>query len=119
MPAEAQPHRPQDAPGGGPQPIAVHQVLATLSYGDAISNHAMGIQRVLRRAGYASEIFVETADRRVEHLTRDYRELVDCSSADNILIHHFSIQSRASRLAYALPDRMILVYHNITPPEYF
>ncbi len=96
-----------------------HQVLATLSYGDAISNHAIGIQRVLRAAGYVSEIFVETADRRVEHLTRDYRELVDCSSADNILIHHFSIQSRASRLAYALPDRMILVYHNITPPEYF
>jgi hypothetical protein len=38
---------------------------------------------------------------------------------DNILIHHFSIGSRASRTAYALPDRMVLVYHNITPPEYF
>ena len=22
-------------------------------------------------------------------------------------------------MAYALPDRMVLVYHNITPPEYF
>jgi len=106
-------------PGGGTRPIAVHQVLATLSYGDAISNEAMGIQRVLIRAGYASEIFVETADRRVEHLTRDYRDLPASSSADNILVHHFSIQSRASRLAFALPDRMILVYHNITPPEYF
>jgi glycosyltransferase involved in cell wall biosynthesis len=36
-----------------------------------------------------------------------------------VLIHHFSIGSRASRTAYALPGRMILVYHNITPPEYF
>ena len=41
------------------------------------------------------------------------------SHPDNILIHHFSIGSRASRVAYALPDRMALVYHNITPPEYF
>ncbi len=98
---------------------AVHQVMATLSYGDAISNEAIGIRRVLRAAGYASDIFVETCDRLVEHLTRDYRELLQRPDGDDILIHHFSIQSRASRLAFALPDRMILVYHNITPPEYF
>jgi L-malate glycosyltransferase len=116
---EARLDRPRDAQPRAQQRIAVHQVLATLGYGDAISNHAIGIQRVLRRAGYASDIFVETADRRVQQLTRDYRELLDSSSADNILVHHFSIQSRASRLAFALPDRMILVYHNITPPEYF
>ena len=98
---------------------AVHQVLATLGYGDAIGHEVLGIQRVLRAAGYASEIFVETADPRLEHLTRDYRDLIDESSPDNVLIHHFSIGSRASRVAYALPDKMVLVYHNITPPEFF
>ena len=97
----------------------VHQVLATLGYGDAIGHEVLGIQRVLRSAGFASEIFVETADRRLEHLTRDYRELLDRSHPDNLLIHHFSIGSRASRVAYALPDRMAIVYHNITPPVYF
>ena len=100
-------------------PPAVHQVLATLGYGDAIGNEVLGIQRVLRRAGYESEIFVETADWRLEHLTVDYRDLPDASHPDNVLFHHFSIGSRASRVAYALPDRMVLVYHNITPPEYF
>ena len=30
---------------------AVHQVLATLGYGDAIGNEVLGIQRVLRAAG--------------------------------------------------------------------
>jgi glycosyltransferase involved in cell wall biosynthesis len=99
--------------------VAIHQVLATLGYGDAIGHEVLGIQRVLREAGYASEIFVQTADPRLEHLTRDYRELAEVSDPDNILIHHFSIGSRASRMAYALPDRMVLVYHNITPPEYF
>jgi L-malate glycosyltransferase len=97
----------------------VHQVLATLGYGDAIGHEVLGIQRVLREAGYTSDIFVETADSRLEPLTRDYRDLIDASSPDNILIHHFSIGSRASRIAFALPDRMVLVYHNITPPEYF
>jgi L-malate glycosyltransferase len=98
---------------------AVHQVLATLGYGDAIGNEVLGIQRVLRAAGYPSEIFVETADSRLEHLTEDYRDLPGASHPDNILLHHFSLGSRASRMAYALPERMALVYHNITPPEYF
>ena len=97
----------------------VHQVLATLGYGDAIGHEVLGIQRVLQGAGYESEIFVETADRRLEHLTTDYREMVGAIAPGDVLIHHFSIGSRASRTAYALPGRMALVYHNITPPEYF
>jgi len=99
--------------------ISIHQVLATLGYGDAIGHEVLGIQRVLRGAGYESEIFVETADHRLEPLTRDYRELIDASRSDNLLLHHFSLGSRASRTAFALPDRMALIYHNITPPEYF
>ena len=100
-------------------PVAIHQVLATLGYGDAIGHEVLGIQRVLRGAGYESEIFVQTADPRLVDQTLEYLDLPDASHPDNILIHHFSIGSRASRLAYALPDRMVLVYHNITPPEFF
>jgi glycosyltransferase involved in cell wall biosynthesis len=99
--------------------MQVHQVLATFGYGDAIGNEVIGIQRVLRAAGYESDIFVEAADHRLESMTRDYRELVDVSHPDNLLFHHFSLASKASRLAYALPDRMALIYHNITPPEFF
>ncbi len=98
---------------------SVHQVLATLSYGDAIGNEVLAIRSVLRDAGYESEIFAGTADSRLEDLMQDYRDLPAVSRPENILIHHFSLGSRTSRIAYALPDRMILVYHNVTPPEYF
>jgi glycosyltransferase involved in cell wall biosynthesis len=74
---------------------------------------------VLRSAGYESEIFVETADPRLEPLTIEYLDMVGAIAPEDVLIHHFSIGSRASRTAYALPGRMALVYHNITPPEYF
>ena len=97
----------------------VHQVLASLGYGDAIGNSVLGIRRALRAAGYDSRIYVETADERLEAETHDYRELVDDVQDGDLLLHHFSIGSRASRTAYALPCRMMLLYHNITPPEYF
>src|SRR5262245_56631915 len=90
----------------------VHQVLATLGYGDAIGHEVLGIRRALRSAGFVSDIFVETSDPWLEALTRDYRDLIDESRPDNVLIHHFSIGSRASRLAFALADKMALVYHN-------
>ena len=53
----------------------VHQILATLGYGDAIGNEVLGICRTLRAAGYESEIIVETADPRLEDLTVDYQEI--------------------------------------------
>jgi glycosyltransferase involved in cell wall biosynthesis len=99
--------------------INIHQVLATLGYGDAIGHEVLGIQHILRGAGYESDIFVEAADLRLDPLTRDYRELVDHSHPDNLILHHFSLGSKASRTAFALPDRMALIYHNITPPDYF
>jgi glycosyltransferase involved in cell wall biosynthesis len=97
----------------------VHQLLATLGYGDAIGHEVLGIAHALRGAGFDSEIIVETADPRLEDLTVDYRDMIDEIGEDDLLIHHFSLGSRASRIAYALPARMVLVYHNITPPEYF
>ncbi|MDQ3071394.1 MAG: glycosyltransferase family 4 protein [Acidobacteriota bacterium] len=99
--------------------MRIHQVLATLGYGDAIGHEVLGIQRVLRQAGHESEIVVETADRRLEDLTIDYRDAVGYVGPDDVLIHHFSLGSRASRTAFALPARMALIYHNITPPEFF
>jgi glycosyltransferase involved in cell wall biosynthesis len=102
-----------------PRRPRVHQVLATLGYGDAIGNEVLGIQRALHAAGYESEIIVETADPRLEPLTTDYRDVVGEVGEDDLLVHHFSLGSRASRTAFALPARMALIYHNITPPEYF
>ena len=98
------------------RPVA-HQVLATLSYGDAIGHEVLSIQRVLREAGFSSDIFVETADPRLKPLTRNFRGLPGAVTDDDLLIHHFSLSSKASRTAYALPSRMALIYHNITPPE--
>ena len=97
----------------------VHQVLASLGYGDAIGNSVLGIRRVLRAAGFESRIYAETADPRLEAETSDYRDMVDEVEDGDLLLHHFSLGSRASRTAYALPCRMMLMYHNITPPEYF
>jgi glycosyltransferase involved in cell wall biosynthesis len=98
---------------------AVHQLLAALSYGDAIGNEALAIQRQLRAAGYESEIFAELVHPRVAHLARPLWEYREVSSRDTVCIYHFSIGSAAGRLIHGAPDRLVIVYHNITPARFF
>ncbi len=97
----------------------VHQLLAALSYGDAISNEALAIQRHLRGAGFESDIFAEGIHPRMARRARPLWEYEQVSSAQTVCLFHFSIGSAASRLIYRAPDRLVSIYHNITPGEWF
>jgi glycosyltransferase involved in cell wall biosynthesis len=97
----------------------VHQLLAALSYGDAIGNEALAIQAHLRRAGFASEIYAEKVHPRMARLARPLWRYPEVSSPSTVCLFHFSIGSAAGPLIYGLPDRLGLIYHNITPARWF
>jgi hypothetical protein len=99
--------------------VRVPQLLAALSYGDAIGNEALAIQRHLRAAGHESDIFAELVHPRVAHLARPLREYHEVSSPDTVCLYHFSIGSAAGRLIHSAPDRLVTIYHNITPARFF
>lgn len=108
------------APGGGAsEKPQVHQLVAALSYGDAIGNEALAIQARLRENGYASEIFADKVHPRVAHLARPLWQYASVSSPRTVCLFHFSIGSAASRLIYQSPDKLVLIYHNITPAHFF
>jgi L-malate glycosyltransferase len=100
-------------------PRRVHQLLAALSYGDAIGNEALAIQRHLRAAGFESDIFAEGVHPRMAHLARPLWEYRQVSGPDTVCIFHFSIGSAAGRLIFHAPDRLVAIYHNITPAHFF
>ncbi len=97
----------------------VHQLLAALSYGDAIGNEALAIQAHLRRAGFASDIFAEHVHPRMAHLARPLWHYPQVSGPETVCLFHFSIGSASERLIFQAPDRLVSIYHNITPPEFF
>lgn len=100
-----------------PRSRAIHQLLPDFAYGDAISNHARTIRDHLRAFGYESEIFAKRRDARAE---------VECSMFDEKqpaptdgLLYHHSIGSELTAFAVAHCGPKCLVYHNITPAEFF
>lgn len=99
--------------------VQIHQILPSISYGDAISNHALEIRNILKRWGYKSEIYAQNIHPKLAHVTKVYTEYKKHSSPENILIFHFSIGSGISRFVKTLPDKKVLIYHNVTPCNYF
>ncbi len=97
--------------------MEIHQILPTISPGDAIGNEAQEIKRVLNEWGYKSEIYAQNIHPKIN--AKKYTEYKKISSKENILIFHFSIGSEVSEFVKKLPDKKIMIYHNITPPEYF
>jgi glycosyltransferase involved in cell wall biosynthesis len=96
---------------------AVHQILPNLAYGDAISNHARWIRRELHKAGVASEIFVRYIDPRVAAECRVFSP--GCISAEDAILYHHSIGSELTPHVVAHRGPKCLIYHNITPAEFF
>jgi L-malate glycosyltransferase len=101
------------------RPRQVHQLLASFSYADAIGNEALAIQALLRESGFESEIFAERVHPRMAGRALPLWHYPRVSSKDTVCLFHFSIGSAAGPLIHALPDRLGIIYHNITPAHFF
>ena len=97
----------------------IHQFLPVLDAGDAIGNEAKQIQRLLRDAGYASDIFVWRAGKGQKRFCRHYSRHRSRSALGNVMLYHFSVCCPITAYFAAAPDRKIMRYHNITPSKFF
>ena len=97
--------------------IKIIQVLPTMSYGDAVSNDAINIDKILRKNGYTSELYAENIDKRVKDKVFYISKLKKVNKND-ILIYHKSTGTDLSFLLGKYKCKKIMRYHNITPGKY-
>jgi glycosyltransferase involved in cell wall biosynthesis len=100
-----------------PERRSINQFLPNLSYGDAISNEALWIRDTLRQAGFTSHIYVQYLDPRLANDCRLFtpEELRRSDAA----IYHHSIGTEMTPHLIEYEGPKFLIYHNITPGEYF
>lgn len=97
----------------------IHQILAGYADGDAISNEARALRQIFRSWGHNSEIYVDPV-RVSAGLKTDCRSLADyVAGSSDIGLYHYGIASPATAVFRATAAKKIMVYHNITPAEYF
>lgn len=98
---------------------AVHQLTPSFAPRDAIGNHILQVQSVLREMGLRSEIYVGDAWREVAHLTSPFRELAVRDSEPTWLLYHASTGSPIADFLRERPEPKLVDYHNITPASMF
>lgn len=96
---------------------AVHQLVPSFAPRNAIGNHTLQVQRVLREVGLESEIYVADAWREIAHLTKHYRDLP--ARPGTWLLYQSSTGSPMADWLVQRPERKLVNYHNITPAELF
>ncbi len=99
--------------------MEIHQFVPDFSYGDAIGNDAIGIQRILRGWGITSKIFSKVIHPMYWNKAEFYLYYRYHHHPDNILIFHYSTGTELIDFVREFPEKKILIYHNITPAHYF
>lgn len=102
--------------------MRIDQLLPDFGKHDAIGNHVLETRRLLRSAGYASDIYAGRIDGRLRSEARPFGDLAGSSRLPDAVIYH---DSTDSDMASWLVDRggegleVLTYYHNITPAEFF
>jgi glycosyltransferase involved in cell wall biosynthesis/GT2 family glycosyltransferase len=99
--------------------MKVHILTNALDYGDAVSNHSGLLKECCKRLGVCATLYAHSHDPRVPHDVVSPDHLVENSDADDILLHQFFNASHSVDCVERFPGRRVMMYHNITPPEYF
>jgi glycosyltransferase involved in cell wall biosynthesis len=97
--------------------MRIIQVINALIYGDAVSNDITYKSRLLNRMGFKTAIYSKWADEKSSEVSDDIKNMV--AAPGDIVMHHYTGFSHISDEIIKSPCTKVLVYHNITPPEFF
>lgn len=99
--------------------MRVFHILPTLAFGDAVSNDALALNRLLVNSGYRSRLYaVRTQPRFQNGLVHS----IDClpqTLPEDILLYHLSTGDEFNDKLMELPGHKLIIYHNVTPSEFF
>ncbi|MDE5620311.1 MAG: glycosyltransferase [Ruminococcus sp.] len=99
--------------------MRVVQLLPTVSYGDAVSNDALALDSIILKMGLETGIYAEITGKNLpKGKVRKVGQLKNLKK-DDIIIYHMSTGSELNFTLDRYKCRKMMIYHNITPPEFF
>lgn len=99
--------------------MKIVQVLPTLSYGDAIGNHAIVLKRLIESMRFETAIYAENIDKRIPKGSGLPVENLYRLKESDVVLYHLSTETKLNGEIGRLNGRKIIQYHNITPPYFF
>lgn len=95
------------------------QVVASLNFGDAVGNDVIAVQEALKNQGFVTAIFAKTIHTKIEKgIAYKINALPKLRDTD-IILYHFASEDSLTEMLKTVPCKVILRYHNVTPPNFF
>ena len=86
---------------------------------DAVGRHTLRLRDVLVARGIRSHLYVELTDPDTAAETRPFTRYAEEAEAGDVLLYQFATASGIAPWLGARPERLVVNYHNVTPPEYY
>lgn len=99
--------------------MRVFQLMPTIAAGDAVSNDAIAIGKVLKNMGLKTEIFAENVDKHLPSGTASHISRMPRLTANDTVLYHLSVGSELNFTLEKLKAKKGIIYHNITPSYFF
>lgn len=102
--------------------MKVIQVTESLSLGDAVANDVVAIDSLLKDMKVCGGIFATNSNninKKYLHKIAEPIDLIPKMNKEDVLLFHHAIANDYCYKIPELPCKKVLIYHNITPPEFF
>lgn len=99
--------------------MRVYQLLPSLSYGDAVGNDTLALEKVIKEMGYETGIYADNIDVRLADDVANSLDKLPKLNKDDVIIYHLAIGSRINDMLKNFACKKLVIYHNITPPVFF
>ena len=96
----------------------VFQIVSSLNFGDAVGNDVMAIQNFLKKENIVTAIFANSIHSKIEVGTAFLIDKLPELREDDIVFYHFASEDPLCELIKKVPCKVILRYHNVTPPKF-
>lgn len=98
--------------------MRVDQLLPAFHRGDAIGDAAFHMKRFFLSQGFQSQIFCLDRDPGLEGESSPFADF-PAPGPEDITLLHYALPSPLSIALQGLSSKKAIIYHNITPPEFF
>jgi glycosyltransferase involved in cell wall biosynthesis len=99
--------------------MRIVQALPTLCFGDAVGNDTIALKAIIAERGYKTQIYAENIDPRLPQGTAALANELPVLDRDDIIIYHEAIGWDFVYEIQKIKCRKVMIYHNITPPNFF
>ena len=97
----------------------IHQFVPMLHRGDAVGRHTMRLRDLMVARGIDSRIYVELIDPETESETALASTYAERCDPGDVLLYQFATASDLAPWLIGRGERLVVNYHNVTPPELF